>query len=250
MDPLQSYGCVERVRCEKRNKDGFKNKMALNELAECVQHALEVTETGAGYDEIYKATLSIHSKRLRRAPAEPCLSKNHALQTLMTSRDECLPLADAIITMAKENHALFRGVLDVYLEWSKTAVIGEGPPMSVTFVPGRTPNATTWSRVCSVDFSSKRAWALFIALKHQWNRLQGAPEFYPIELEQPQLSQSSSSVSNPTSSASVSVPSDSASSVRRIIRADAALEPSATKPLPPSNILSWYDLSTAEDGDF
>ena len=225
--------------------------MALNELAECVQHALEVTETGAGYDEIYKATLSIHSKRLRRAPAEPCLSKNHALQTLMTSRDECLPLADAIITVAKENNATFRSVLDVYLEWSKTAVNGEGAAMSVTFVPGRTPNATTWSRVCNVDFSSKRAWALFIALKHQWNRLQGAPEFYPIELEQPQLSQSSSSSSSsPASSASVSVPSDNASSVRRITRTDAALEPSATKPLPPSNILSWYDLSTADDGDF
>lgn len=239
------------MRCEQLEKDKFKNKMALNELAECVQHALEVTETGAGYDEIYKATLSIHSKRLRRAPAEPCLSKNHALQTLMTSRDECLPLADAILTVAKENNASFRGVLDVYLEWSKTAVNGEGAAISVTFVPGRTPNATTWSRVCSVDFSSKRAWALFIALKHQWNRLQGAPEFYPIELEQPQLSQSSSSsLSSPTSSASVSVPLESASSVRRIIRADGALEPNATKPLPPSNILSWYDLSTADEGDF
>jgi len=240
------------VRCEQLKKDGFKNKMALNELAECVQHALEVTETGAGYDEIYKATLSIHSKRLRRAPAEPCLSKNHALQTLMTSRDECLPLADAIITVAKENNASFRGVLDVYLEWSKTAVTGEGPAVSVTFVPGRTPNATTWSRVCNVDFTSKRAWALFIALKHQWHRLQGAPEFYPTELEQFQLTQSSSSSSSstPVSSASVNVPLDSASSVRRITRADATLDPNATKPLPPSTILSWYDLSTADEGDF
>lgn len=226
--------------------------MALNELAECVQHALEVTETVASYDEIYKTSLAVYNKRLRRAPAEPCLSKNHALQTLMTSRDECLPLADAILTVAKENHASFKSVLDVYLEWSKTAVIGEGPLVAVTFVPGRTSTSGAWSKVCNVHFSSRRAWALFIALKHQWNRLQGAPEFYPMELEQPQevQSPSSSSLSSPASSASVSVPLDSATTVRRIARADAALEPSATKPLPPSTILSWYDLSTADEGDF
>ena len=229
--------------------------MALNELACCVERALEVTETGSNYDEIHHAALTIHSKRLRRTAAEPYMSKNHALQTLMTSRDECLPLADAILIAAKERHTTFRGLLDVYLEWSKTAVAGEGGEFKATFVPGRgNPQfGGAWSKVCSVSFRSKRAWALFVALKPQWHRMHGAPEFYSVEIELPSppssqsSSSSSSSLSTPFSSASVSVPLDKSLSTQRSFSADARVEPTATKPLPPSSMRSWYDLATEEE---
>ena len=220
-----------------------------------VERALEVTETSSNYDEIYHAALNIHGKRLRRASAEPYMSKNHALQTLMTSRDECLPLADALLTAAKESHSTFRGLLDVYLEWSKTAVTGEGGGFKATFVPGRggTQFGGAWSKVSSVSFSSKRAWALFVALKPQWHRMHGAPEFYSVEIELPSppssqsSSSSSSSLSTPFSSASVSVPLDKSLSTQRSFSADARVEPTATKPLPPSSMRSWYDLATEEE---